>query len=179
MRRPLILLTSLVWVLLGLAAPAEAAPPHVKVVTHRDRVSTTLGDEFVIQTRLINTSGTSTGRLVVHLNIASIDGRAYVDPEDWSSERSQELSLRAGENRTLSWDIQAVNSGSFAAYVVVLPAGGAEEPSGALVASPMIKVEVADRSTLNASGALQVCITVPLLLGGLALAAHLRNRRRV
>jgi MYXO-CTERM domain-containing protein len=47
------------------------------------------------------------------------------------------------------------------------------------VASPMIKVEVADRSTLNASGALQVCITVPLLLGGLALAAHLRNRRRV
>jgi uncharacterized membrane protein len=178
MTRPLLLLASLLWVLLASAAPAEAAPPHVTVVARPDRVSTTLGDEFVIRTQLTNTSGADTGQLLVHLNVASLDGRAYVDPEDWSSERSQDISLKPGENRTLSWDIQAVNSGSFAAYVVVLPAGGADEPAGALVVSPMIKIEVADRSTLNAAGALQVGVVVPVLLGGLALAAHLRHRRR-
>ena len=74
--------------------------------------------------RRSRTPGTApTGEILAHLNVASIEGSVYVDPEDWSSDRSQQLSLKPGESRKLSWEIQAVNSGLFAAYVVVVPFG--------------------------------------------------------
>ena len=44
-----------------------------------------------------------------------------------------------GETRTLSWEVQAVNSGSFAVYVVVLPFGATTVAAEKLVASPMVK----------------------------------------
>ena len=181
MRRRLTLLAMLVAALLLVGAPALAVPPPVDVLAQPPRVVTTLGDEFSLETVVRNPADAATGPLLAHLNIASVDGASYVDPEDWSSERSQELSLRPGESRTLSWDIQAVNSGRFAVYVVVLPtasspAGGPVTPS--LAVSPMVTVEVATRSTLNAGGALKVILTMPVLLGITAILTRLRIRRR-
>ena len=181
MTRRLTWLAVLIGALLLCATPALAAPRPVDLLAEPPRVATTLGDEFSVETVVSNPADVATGPLLAHLNIASVDGKSYVDPEDWSSERSQELSLRPGESRTLSWDIQAVNSGRFAAYVVVLPT--ASSPAGApgtpsLAVSPMVTLEVATRSTLNAGGALKVILTMPLLLGITAILARLRISRR-
>jgi hypothetical protein len=102
----------------------------------------------------------------------------YVDPEDWSADRSQELQLQPRERRSLSWELQAVNSGSFAAYVVVLPFGDKTAAAENLAVSPLVKLEVAPRSTLNAGGTLPVVLLVPVLLGLLAAAARIRLSRR-
>jgi uncharacterized membrane protein len=115
---------------------------------------------------------------LAHLNVASIEGDVYVDPEDWSSSRSQQLSLKPGESRKLSWEIQAVNSGRFAAYVVVVPFGSSVNGNEDLRVSELVRVEVAPRSTLTAGGALPVVVAVPILIGVAAFAALFRVRRR-
>ena len=80
-------------------------------------------------------------RLLAHLNVASIHGSVYVDPEDWAAHRSQEVELQPGEARRLSWEVQAVNSGSFAAYVVVLPFGSTTAAAENLVVTPLATLE--------------------------------------
>jgi hypothetical protein len=60
----------------------------------------------------------------------------YVDPEDWAADRSQELELQPGESRRLSWEVQAINSGRFAAYVVVPPLGSTSSAAEQLMVSP-------------------------------------------
>lgn len=167
----------LVCLLLGIPVSAAALPGMVAVTTDRPRLSTVLGERFTIETELRNT-GAATGPMLAHLNVASITGDVYVDPEDWSSERSQEVSLQPGERTTLSWDLQAVNSGSFAAYVVVLPYGTTVVGWEDLVVSPLVRLEVAPRSTLTLGGALPVVVAVPVLLGLAAAVVRLRVRRR-
>ena len=168
----------LVWLLVCTPTPAMAVPITVTVVMEPAQVSTVLGGRFTLETEVTNTGTAASGALLAHLNVASLEGSVYVDPEDWSADRSQELELQPGETRRLSWEIQAVNSGSFAAYVVVLPFGNKSAAGENLVVSPLVKLEVAPRSTLNAGGTLPVVLLVPLLLGFLAAAARLRLRRR-
>ena len=167
-----------VGLLAGPARPAMAVPISVTVVMKPTQVSTVLGGRFTLETEVTNTGTTASGALLVHLNVASIGGSVYVDPEDWSADRSQELQLQPGETRRVSWEVQAVNSGSFAAYVVVLPFGEKTAAAENLVVSPLVKLEVAPRSTLNAGGTLPVVLLVPLLLGLFAAAARLRLSRR-
>ena len=177
MRKSLALAGLLVGVLSGLSVPAMAKPPTVEIVVEPTHIQTTLGEEFTIETEIRNTGDANSGPLLAHLNVASLDNSVYVDPEDWSSERSQELSLQPGESRTLSWELQAVNSGRLAAYVVVLPAtntaGGQQDP----VVTPLVRLDVAPRSTLTAAGALPVVLGVPLLLGLTAAGTRYRARR--
>lgn len=165
-------------VLSGLPVAALADPLNVDVVVDPPVVSTVLGDHFEITTEIKNTSNAPTGEILAHLNVASIEGSVYVDPEDWSSERSQQLSLKPGESRELSWEIQAVNSGRFAAYVVVVPFGSSVKGTEVLKISPLVKVDVAQRTTLTAGGALPVVLLVPLLIGVAGGAAVFRVRRR-
>ena len=165
-------------VLSGLPVPALANPINVDVVVDPPVISTVLGDHFEITTEIKNAGNAPTGEILAHLNVASIEGSVYVDPEDWSSERSQQLSLKPGERRELSWEIQAVNSGRFAAYVAIVPFGGAVTGNENLTISPLVKVDVAQRTTLTAGGALPVVLMVPLLTGVAAGAAWFRIRRR-
>ncbi|MFL6048114.1 MAG: hypothetical protein ACJ72M_23760 [Propionibacteriaceae bacterium] len=176
--RALIMVLLLTGLLSVLPAPALADPLNVHVVADPPVVSTVLGDHFEISTEIKNTGNKPTGEILAHLNVASIEGSVYVDPEDWSSERSQQLSLQPGETRELSWEIQAVNSGRFAAYVVVVPFGGSVNGNENLTISPLVKVDVAQRTTLTAGGALPVVLMVPLLTGVAAGAAWFRIRRR-
>ena len=165
-------------VLSGLPVPALADPLNVDVVVDPPVISTVLGNHFEITTEIKNAGGAPTGEILAHLNVASIEGSVYVDPEDWSSDRSQQLSLKPGESRKLSWEIQAVNSGRFAAYVVVVPFGGSVNGNEDLRISPLVKVDVAPRTTLTAGGALPVVLMVPLLIGLAGAAALFRVRRR-
>jgi hypothetical protein len=168
----------LVGVFTWLSAPAVAAPLSVQVVTRPARVETVLGGRFMITTEVTNTGAAPTGEILAHLNVASIEGTVYVDPEDWSPSRSQQLSLDPGESRKLSWELQAVNSGHFAAYVVVVPFGSTVAGNEELLISPLVNVTVASRSTLTAQGALPVVISIPLLLGLAAAGVFFAARRR-
>jgi hypothetical protein len=177
--RVVLLIALLVGVVAWLPAPALAAAPlSVKVVAEPPHVETVLGGRFMITTEITNTGAASSGEILAHLNVASIEGSVYVDPEDWSPDRSQQLSLQPGESRKLSWEIQAVNAGHFAAYVVVVPFGNQVAGNEALVISPLVDVDVATKSTLTAGGALPVVVMVPLLLGLAAAGVFFRARRR-
>jgi hypothetical protein len=177
MRKSLALAGLLVGILSGLSVPAMAKPLTVDIVVEPTHIQTALGEEFSIETKIRNTGSANSGPLLAHLNVASLDNSVYVDPEDWSSERSQDLSLQPGESRTLTWELQAVNSGHLAAYVVVLPATKTAAGQEDLVVTPLVRLDVAPRSTLTGGGALPVVLGVPLLLGLMAAAARYRSRR--
>jgi uncharacterized membrane protein len=173
-----LIMVVLAGVLSWLPAAAYAEPVTVEVVADPPVVSILLGDRFTITSEVKNTGSTPTGEILAHLNVASIEGSVYVDPEDWSPNRSQQLSLKPGESRKLTWEIQAVNSGHFAAYVVVVPFGSSVAGNEDLKISQLVNVDVAQRTTLTAGGALPVVLAVPLLIGLAAAAALFRVRRR-
>jgi hypothetical protein len=177
--RKLFLIGVLVGLLIWLTAPAGAAAPlSVQLVAEPAHVETVLGGRFTITTEVTNTSAAPTGEILAHLNVASIEGTVYVDPEDWSSSRSQQLSLDPGESQKLSWEMQAVNAGHFAAYVVVVPFGSKVAGNEELLISPLVNIAVANRSTLTAQGALPLVISIPLLLGLAAAGVFYGARRR-
>jgi len=138
------------------------------------RISTVLGSHFMITTEVTNTGRTPTQEIVAHLNMADVDGSVYVDPEDWSSNHSERLSLQPSESRTLSWDLQALNAGRLAVAPYGITVIGQEEPA----ISPLVSVGVASRSTLIAGGALAFVFPVPLRLGLTAAGVLFRIRRR-
>jgi hypothetical protein len=174
-----LLIGLLVGVLTWLPAPAIAAEPlSVKVIVEPAHLETVLGGRFMITTEITNTGAAPSGEILAHLNVASIEGSVYVDPEDWSPNRSQQLSLEPGERQKLSWEIQAVNAGHFAAYVVVVPFGNKVAGNEPLMISSLVDVDVATKSTLTAGGALPVVVMVPLLLGLAAAGVFFRARRR-
>jgi hypothetical protein len=177
MKRAVLLASFLVALLACLAPPAWAAPLAVEITPDPTHMATVLGGRFTITTQVANIGSAPTGDVLAHLNIASMQDEVYVDPEDWSSSRSQNLTLQPGESRTLSWDIQAVNAGRFAAYVVVLPEGSEVSGAEGLVVSPMVKIDVETRSAMSESGVLPVVFAIPLLLGLSAAALRLRGRR--
>jgi hypothetical protein len=159
----------------ALAAAADT-PGAVSVASDRSHVTTQLGRSFVFRTRVANGASTPTASLVAHLNILSLRPGVYVDPEDWSSARTQYLgSVPARGSRTLAWTVQAVNSGSFAAYVTVLPRADLRRPP---VTGPVVQIAVAKRTTLNSGGILPLAIGIPAFVGLLAGGVHLTRRRR-
>jgi hypothetical protein len=151
---------------------ALAQPASVEVTLDPGRISTNVGRVLTLESRILNNTGAPTGPMLAHVNVASADG-TYVDLEDWSAEVTQRVEpVGPGESATLTWDLQAVNAGSFHVYVVLLP------ESGPLLASPSTRVTVGEKRTLSAGGALPVAIVVPLLLGTVAAVLRYRARRR-
>ncbi len=154
-----------------------AQPNTVEVTLDQSQISAAVGDSLTLESRIVNTGSVPTDPLVAHINVASLDG-TYVDLEDWSADVTNALpALAPGASTTLSWEFQAVNTGAFDVYVVVLPNGATTAGTGPLVASPPVHVTVAGRRTLSAGGALPVVVVIPVLLG-LAAAATLYRRLR-
>jgi hypothetical protein len=176
MRRIVILFGLVFGVLLAWPVPALAAPPTVEISIDPGEVDTVLGGEFTIMTEIRNTGTAATGPLLAHLSVASLQGGVYVDPEDWSPARSQDFSLRPGESRTLTWNIQAVNAGSFAAYIVVVPYDPGVAGQEELAVSPLVALEVAPRTALGNATVLPLVIGLPVALGLLALGVRGRER---
>ena len=183
MRRPLAAVGIAV-AILGAAAPVvgagvPAAPAGPVVVTmDPSSLAGVLGDSAAVRSTVVNTGSAGTSRLVAHLDVVSHHEDVYVDPEDWSSDRSVDVGpLDPGGRTTLEWTVRNVDAGEFDVYVVVLPAG----PSTAadpLAVSPAVRLAVASRQPLDPGGSLVVVITVPLLVGLLAAGARLRRRTR-
>ena len=161
-----------VLVLLGTAAPARAA---VWVTNDRTQITTKIGHKFVFHTRITNRSGEPARGLLAHLNVADLTGHTYVDPEDWSSNRTRYLPpIPAHGAATLTWKLNAVNAGKIGVYIAVLPSSGAPVPP---TTSPTVRVRIQDRKTLNSGGILPLALGIPGALGLLALSVRSSRRR--
>ena len=160
-----------------LAAPATTAAQTgpVTVSVDRSEVSTRLGDSFGFTSEITNTGARPLSGLVAHLNVVGLDPDIYVDPEDWSEERTKGVAdLQPGESTDISWTVKAVTGGHAAIYVVVLPGEPASAREG-LAISPAIDVRIADTKDLNSGGVLPLALGVPALIG---LATLVVRRRR-
>ena len=171
MRRPLAV-AGIAVALLGAATPAAAAPAGpVAVTMNRSSMAGLLGDRVPVQATVANTGSAATGRLVAHLDVVSLHEDVYVDPEDWSSQRTRYLpALTAGGSIAVPWTVKAVNSGHLVVYVTVLGAG---RP----VAGPALDVRVAAHTTIDAGGALPLALGVPALLGLALIGVRVRRPR--
>ncbi len=157
-------------------AGGAGAQSGLSVTVDRGNISAGLGETFSFRTTIANRASTATEPLIAHLNILSLSAGLYVDPEDWSSERTQYIGpIPAGESRAIAWKVKAVNGGSLAAYVAVLPEVKATGPP---TTSPTIQISVAERRTLNSGGILPLAVGVPALIGLLAGGVGLARRRR-
>jgi hypothetical protein len=175
MKRALTLAMLASALLLGASAPAHADTSNgLRVTVDRTRIETKLGHTFAFRSTIANHGPSPIRGLVAHLNVLSFDSAVYVDPEDWSSQRTKYLApLQPGRSTTVTWKMQAVNTGGFGVYVAVLPRVPGAQPS----AGPAIDVTVAKRTTLNSEGILPLALGIPATLGLLALVVRLRRRR--
>jgi hypothetical protein len=161
----------------GLAASAQTAAgaPELSLRMSRIRISTSLGDKFTFRSTVVNHGPTAARGLIAHLNIFGLDSSVYVDPEDWSSNRTRYLpALAPHEVRKVTWTVTAVNSGSITIYVAVLP----RHAAGQVAVSSPLHVEIAKRRTLNSGGVLPLALGIPALLGLTALGVRARRQRR-
>jgi hypothetical protein len=160
----------LAWGQSALAAGEE----DVSVSVDRSQIATRLGQKFAFRSTIANEGSTPLSGLIAHLNVLSLRDGTYVDPEDWSSNRTRYLdTIPPGGSVTTTWELQAVNDGSFGVYVAVLPETGEAVPP---TTAPTIRLEVAARRTLNPSGMVPLALGIPALLGALALAVRLARR---
>jgi hypothetical protein len=160
--------------LLSPVAHAQAETPEVSVTVDRTRISTQLGAKFVFRSTVTNRGATVARGLIAHLNILSLRPGLYVDPEDWSSDRTKYLDpLPPGGSTTLAWTVQAVNTGDLGIYVAVLPESAAAGPPAT---GPAIEVSVAGRRTLNAGGVVPLALGIPGFLALLTLGFTVYRR---
>ena len=162
-------------VLLALAWPG-AARASVSVTVDRVGVATGLGKRFAFRSTVVNAGPGEARGLLAHLNVASLLPGVYVDPEDWSARTRYLDPIPAGGTATVRWSLQAVNAGTFAVYVAVLPADAAGSPP---TVGRAVRVTVAERRTLDAGGILPLALGMPIVLGLAAGGMALRRRRLV
>jgi hypothetical protein len=156
------------------ASPASA----VDVTVDRPQAAVAVGDTLTVTSQITNKDTAATDSIIANLNVASLTSNVYIDPEDWSTQRTRYLtSLAPGQSTTVSWELHAVNTGSFVVYIGLLPNGAASAGTGPLTVSPPVHVSVAGRRTLTAGGALPVAIAIPVLLGLAAGTIRYRLRR--
>ena len=161
------------------SAPATAAPrtTAIEVSLSREQVETRLGESFTFEATVTNTGSTTLSGLVAHLNVVGLSEGIYVDPEDWSEERTKDVaSIPPGGSATLSWSVEAVTGGDAAIYVVVLPGKSPATAPEGLAVSPALDVRITERRTLNSGGVLPLALGVPALLGIVTLVARRRRR---
>lgn len=158
------------------AAHAGERPASVEVTVDRSAISRGLGEKFAFTSTITNPGPTAATGLIAHLNVLSLRPGVYVDPEDWAGQRTRYLPpIPAGGSTTITWNMQAVNAGTFGIYVAVLREPVAESPP---TTGPTIELTVAKRETLNASGILPLALGMPMFLGVLTLGLRLRRRDR-
>jgi hypothetical protein len=153
---------------LCVAASAGAAT----VQLDRTHVSTGIGKKFTFTTTVRNEGEQALSGLVAQLDVLSSDPGVYVDPEDWSAQRTRYLAPIPAHGATkIGWTVTAVNGGSIT--VAILPRHG----SGSIAVSVPLRVDIAKRRTLNSGGVLPLALGLPALLGLSALGTRVRRRR--
>ena len=165
----------LVALVLAAAGRASEAPARVAVTVDHPRIATKLGAKFAFRSTVTNLGSEPASGLIAHLNVLSLRRGTYVDPEDWSSNRTRYLAtIPPGGSTDVTWPMQAVNHGEFAIYVAVVGSSGSPRPP---TTGPTIHLAVAERRSLNAGGILPLAFGVPAAIGVLAFGVRAYRRR--
>jgi hypothetical protein len=145
------------------------------VTLDKTTVASKLGNRFRFTSTIRNESRKPSPGTIAYLNIVSMDPSVYVDPEDWSSQRTRYLGAVAPRGTVpVDWTVQAVNSGRFVVFVAVT----SERGSVRVVSSNALRVDIANQRSLNPSGILPVVVAVPGL-AAVALVVTTRRRRKL
>ena len=164
-------------------APAAGAasgdsPAAVRVALDHARVSTRLGAGFGLGSTITNVGRRPLTGLVAHLNVVSLTNGVYVDPEDWSPQRTKNVpALAPGRSARIAWRVNAVNGGRFAVYVVTVPSGSPRNASAGLAIGPPLGLRVSERRVFNSGGVVFLAIGLPGLLGLATIGTRARRRR--
>ena len=159
----------------AMAGNADGSANHVSLTVDKTTISSELGHKFVFRSTIRNPGRAAATNLAAHLNVLSLQDGVYVDPEDWSSQRTQYLAeVPAHGSVHLTWRLHAVNAGRFVAYVALTDG----RPGGTVTAGPACVVTVAKRQSLDAAGVLPTAIVVPAALLALLVFVGYRRRRR-
>lgn len=143
----------------------QAPASDLAISLSESAVSTFTGESFTFTSEITNRGSEATPPLIANLNFVATDHSTYIDPEDWSSQRTLNLDpIAAGASATQTWTVKPVLAGDVAVYVVVLPEPPALADAGALAASPAISVQVEEHRSLNPGGTLPVVLAVPAVL---------------
>lgn len=174
--RAVALAVALAGAVVAASMPASAAAPAGAVVElDQSNIATHVGDRFTFGSTIRNPGSQPLEGLVAHLNVLSLDRDVYVDPEDWSSARTQFLPrVAAGGSARLTWTVQAVNQGRIVIYVTVV----SERASDEVDASATLRATVTAQERLSARGVLPVALAMPAVTL-LLLIASLRRRWRL
>lgn len=147
----------------------------VSVQINKDSASLIAGDWVEFNTVLQNNGTTATPPLVAHLNIAAVEKGRYVDPEDWSPERTQYLEpIQPGDSIRLNWKVHALVKGNFASFVTIV----SPEKSFVPVVSSSLFIHVKPDNILPMAEVIPVVAVVPIFPLALLLVSIARARRR-
>ena len=158
----------------------EQAPAGgLTVSVSKSEVSTLTGATFTFTSEITNSGSEATPPLIVNLNFTATDNSTYIDPEDWSPQRTVSVDpIAAAASATQTWTVKPVLKGDVAVYVVVLPEPPALASAGPLAASPPITVHVDEQRTLDPGGVLPVVLAVPAFLAAAFAGLRVARSRR-
>ena len=160
------------------AASGGGSPAAVRVGLDHARVSTRLGAGFGLGSTITNVGRRPLAGLVAHLNVVSLTNGVYVDPEDWSPQRTKDVpALAPGQSARIGWRVNAVNGGRFAVYVVTVPRGSPRNASAGLAIGPPLGLRVTERRVFNSGGVVFLAVGLPGLLGLATIGTRARRRR--
>jgi hypothetical protein len=161
------------WTSPGLAAASATGSSPVVIEVDRSTAAASHGETITFTSTMTNTGTAPMAGVIAHLSILSSDPDVYIDPEDWSSERTQYFDeLDAGESAQQRWSIQAITGGPLVLYVTVTD----QSERTAAVSSP-IAVQIAGQRIVTSGGVLPLVISVPAGIL-LVLVLTLVRRRR-
>lgn len=165
------------------AAAQEAGTPvlasNLIVTVSESDVSKLTGESFTFTSTITNKGPQTTPPLIANLNFTSLDNSAYIDPEDWSPQRTMSVDpLDPGTSVTKTWRVNPILEGEVAAYIVILPKSETLTTQP-LTTSPAIHMHVGAQRSLNPGGVLPVTLAVPGILAASFVSLRItRNKRR-
>jgi len=157
----------------------QALAGGLTVSVSKSEVSTLTGVTFTFSSEITNSGSEATPPLIANLNFVATDNSTYIDPEDWSPQRTVSVDpIAAAASATQTWTVKPVLKGDVAVYVVVLPEPPALASAGPLAASPAITVHVDEKRTLDPGGVLPVVLAVPAFLAVAYAGLRVARSRR-
>jgi hypothetical protein len=160
----------------GASTPVPAS--NLVVTVSESDVSKLTGESFSFTSTITNDGSVATPALITNLNFTSLDDSTYIDPEDWSPQRTMSIDpLDPGTSVTKTWKVNPILEGDVAAYIVILPKSDALTTLP-LTTSPAIHIHVGAQRSLNPGGVLPVTLAVPGLLAATFVGLRVTRKKR-
>lgn len=140
-----------------------------------------VGEKIEVGTAITNHTLQASPPLIVAMNVINLDDAGVVvDPEDWSSERTQYIdSLGSGQSVMLDWTINPIMEGNFMVYLVLIPETAGAETTSHPVSSPGIHLTVTPFTELKSRSILPIVIGEPILLLAITYFVYRRRRQQI